>query len=69
MGPIWALGALVLVGVVYFLAARVSLRLALVERNDAPLWPPTGIAVFACLGLGPPGMASGRCDGVIVTLR
>ncbi len=43
---------LLLVGLAYYLAARVSLRLALVEENVTPLWPPTGIAVVAFFGLG-----------------
>jgi serine phosphatase RsbU (regulator of sigma subunit)/integral membrane sensor domain MASE1/anti-sigma regulatory factor (Ser/Thr protein kinase) len=43
---------LVLVGVAYYLAARVSLRLALVERNVTPMWPPTGIAVVAFYAFG-----------------
>jgi PAS domain S-box-containing protein len=41
-----------LVGAAYFLAAKLSLRLALVESNVTPLWPPTGIAVVAYLMLG-----------------
>lgn len=45
-------GTLLLVGAAYYLAARLSLRLALVERNVTPLWPPTGIAVVAFFGLG-----------------
>lgn len=36
------------VAVVYFLAARVGLQLALVRGQVTPLWPPTGIAL-ACL--------------------
>ncbi len=46
------LGALVLVGVAYYVGARVGLTLSLVERNVTPLWPPTGIAVAAFLVLG-----------------
>jgi serine phosphatase RsbU (regulator of sigma subunit)/integral membrane sensor domain MASE1/anti-sigma regulatory factor (Ser/Thr protein kinase) len=42
----------VLVGLAYYLAARLSLRLALVEENITPLWPPSGIAVVAFYGLG-----------------
>jgi PAS domain S-box-containing protein len=41
-----------MVGALYYLAARLSLRLALIERNVTPLWPPTGIAVVAFLLLG-----------------
>jgi serine phosphatase RsbU (regulator of sigma subunit) len=46
------LGALVLVGVAYYVGARVGLTLSLVERNVTPLWPPTGIAVAAFLVVG-----------------
>jgi serine phosphatase RsbU (regulator of sigma subunit)/integral membrane sensor domain MASE1/anti-sigma regulatory factor (Ser/Thr protein kinase) len=35
----------------YYLAAKFSLRLALIESNVTPLWPPTGIAVVAFLVL------------------
>ena len=42
----------VAVGVAYYVAARLGLRLALVAKNVTPLWPPTGIAVVAFLILG-----------------
>ncbi|MDP9341017.1 MAG: SpoIIE family protein phosphatase [Actinomycetota bacterium] len=41
-----------LVGVAYYVAARLGLKLALIQRNVTPLWPPTGIAVVALLVLG-----------------
>jgi integral membrane sensor domain MASE1/anti-sigma regulatory factor (Ser/Thr protein kinase) len=40
------------VAVAYYVAATLSLRLALVEENVTPLWPPTGIAVSAFLLFG-----------------
>jgi PAS domain S-box-containing protein len=43
---------LLLVGASYYVAASLGLRLALVEHNVTPLWPPTGIAVVAFLLLG-----------------
>jgi len=49
-----------LVGGAYYVAARLSLHLALIQKNVTPLWPPTGIAVVAFLLLGPevwPGVA------------
>jgi PAS domain S-box-containing protein len=55
------LGRALLVGLVYYVAARLSLRLALVGKNVTPLWPPTGIAVVAILILGRrmwPGIAA-----------
>jgi PAS domain S-box-containing protein len=41
-----------LVATAYYLAGRLSLRLALIEENVTPLWPPTGIALVAFLVLG-----------------
>jgi PAS domain S-box-containing protein len=43
---------IVLVAAAYYFSARLGLRLALIERNVTPLWPPTGIAVVAFLVLG-----------------
>src|SRR3989454_2432370 len=43
---------LVLVGGSYYIAATLGLRLALIEKNVTPLWPPTGIAVVAFLIFG-----------------
>ncbi|MGH2554526.1 MAG: MASE1 domain-containing protein [Actinomycetota bacterium] len=43
---------LILVAAAYYVAARLSLRLALIEENVTPLWPPTGIALVAFLVLG-----------------
>jgi PAS domain S-box-containing protein len=40
------------VAVLYYVTARLSLRLALVGENVTPLWPPTGIALVAFLVLG-----------------
>src|SRR5437879_9001023 len=51
---------LALVGVTYWVAARLSLNLALVHGQVTPLWPPTGIALVAILVLGrgvAPGIA------------
>src|SRR5207253_10485026 len=46
------LGKVIVVGAIYYVAARLSLRVALVHKNVTPLWPPTGIAVVAFLVLG-----------------
>lgn len=46
-------GRLLLLGLAYYLAARLSLELALVDRVITPIWPPTGIALVALLGFGP----------------
>ena len=42
------LGAIAL-GAAYYLAAQLSLQLALVGENITPLWPPTGIALVGFL--------------------
>jgi anti-anti-sigma factor len=46
-------GELVLVAVGYYVAARLSLRLSLVDEVVTPIWPPTGIALVALLRYGP----------------
>jgi PAS domain S-box-containing protein len=38
-----------LLGIAYYVAAQLSLRLALVGENITPLWPPTGIALVGFL--------------------
>ena len=47
-----AFAALVLVAAAYWVAARLSLNLALVRGQVTPIWPPTGIALVAILVLG-----------------
>jgi PAS domain S-box-containing protein len=49
---ILSLAQIVLVAVAYYVAARLSLRFALVQRNVTPLWPPTGIALVVFLLMG-----------------
>jgi integral membrane sensor domain MASE1 len=51
-GLVGPLIQVLLLAAVYYLAARLSLRLALIQRNVTPLWPPTGIAVVAFLLIG-----------------
>lgn len=41
-----------LLGLAYYLSARLSLQLALVNEVVTPIWPPTGIALVALLGFG-----------------
>jgi PAS domain S-box-containing protein len=43
---------ILMVGICYYVAGRLGLRLALIHRNVTPLWPPTGIAVVAFLLFG-----------------
>src|SRR6185295_17135676 len=49
---ITTLWQLALVAFAYWLAARLSLNLALVNGQVTPIWPPTGIAVVAILVFG-----------------
>src|SRR5437660_10441115 len=49
---LYDLAKLIAVGAIYYVAARLSLRLALVHKNVTPLWAPAGIAVVAFLVLG-----------------
>jgi signal transduction histidine kinase len=51
-GSLRALLKLALVAVTYWIAARLSLTLALVHGQVTPIWPPTGIALVAILVLG-----------------
>ncbi len=49
----WAYPArLVAIAVAYYVVARLGLRLSLVGESVTPLWPPTGLAVFALIGSG-----------------
>jgi len=50
--PAKALLQLALVALAYWVAARLSLNLALVHGQVTPIWPPTGIALVAILILG-----------------
>src|SRR5712691_7185429 len=47
-----ALLQMALVSLAYWIAARLSLNLALVHGQVTPIWPPTGIALVAILVLG-----------------
>ena len=38
-----------LLAVLYHLAARLGLRMAYVQANTSPVWPPTGIGLAALL--------------------
>src|SRR5205814_2067366 len=50
--PVQYLLQLALVALAYWLAARLSLNLALVHGQVTPIWPPTGIALVAFLLIG-----------------
>lgn len=50
----WAkyIGGVILLGIIYHLAARLGLLMANVQPNTSPVWPPTGIAIAALLLVG-----------------
>jgi len=55
---------------VYHLAARVGLKMAYVQINTSPVWPPTGIALAALLIFGTnvwPGISLGVLLGSLLT--
>jgi integral membrane sensor domain MASE1 len=55
---------------VYHLAARLGLRMAYVQINTSPVWPPTGIALAALLVFGSelwPGVTLGVLLGSLLT--
>gem|GEM_PF-5770551 len=60
LGPHWA--RVLVVGVVYYVAAVFGLLLAVDKTNASAVWPPSGIALGAVLLLGPrawPGIFAG----------
>lgn len=50
--PILYVGKIALIALLYWIAARLSLELALVRGQVTPIWPPTGIALVTLLLLG-----------------
>ncbi|HKV44661.1 MAG TPA: SpoIIE family protein phosphatase [bacterium] len=46
------IGTFVVLGIVYFAAAKLGLKLSFVHPSAAPFWPPTGIALAAILLFG-----------------
>lgn len=64
------LGQILALAIVYHLAVRVGLRLAYVQMNTSPVWPPTGIALAALLLFGYrlwPGITLGVLGGSLLT--
>jgi signal transduction histidine kinase len=60
----------ILLAIVYHLAARVGLSMAYIQSNTSPVWPPTGIALAALLILGLsrwPGITLGVLLGSLLT--
>ena len=50
--PVLAVLRILALAAVYHLAARLGLKLAYVQLNTSPVWPPTGIALAALLAFG-----------------
>ncbi|MBA4385662.1 MAG: hypothetical protein C0410_13065 [Anaerolinea sp.] len=46
------ISGVILLGIIYHLAARLGLLMANVQPNTSPVWPPTGIAIAALLLFG-----------------
>ncbi|MCK5054414.1 MAG: MASE1 domain-containing protein, partial [Anaerolineales bacterium] len=60
----------VLLAIVYHLAARLGLSMAYLQDNTSPVWPPTGIAIAALLFFGVsrwPGITLGVLLGSLLT--
>lgn len=60
----------ILLAIVYHLAARLGLKMAYVQINTSPVWPPSGIALAALLILGSnvwPGISLGVFIGSLIT--
>src|SRR5512136_634096 len=61
---------ILVLAVVYHLAARVGLKMAYVQANTSPVWPPTGIGLAALLIFGYrlwPGISLGVLAGSLLT--
>jgi signal transduction histidine kinase len=64
------LAKILVLAVVYHLAARVGLKMAYVQANTSPVWPPTGIGLAALLIFGVrfwPGISLGVFFGSLLT--
>jgi signal transduction histidine kinase len=64
------LAKILILAVIYHLAARVGLKMAYVQANTSPVWPPTGIGLAALLIFGYrlwPGISLGVLIGSLLT--
>jgi integral membrane sensor domain MASE1 len=64
------LAKILVLAVVYHLAARLGLKMAYVQANTSPVWPPTGIGLAALLLFGYrlwPGISLGVLIGSLLT--
>jgi signal transduction histidine kinase len=68
--PAIYLTKLLILAIIYHLAARLGLMMAYVQPNTSPVWPPTGIAIAALLLCGNdlwPGISMGVLLGSLLT--
>ncbi len=68
--PVSLLVKIVALAMLYHLAARLGLKMAYVQINTSPVWPPTGIALAALLIFGYrlwPGVSLGVLLGSLLT--
>lgn len=64
------LAKILILAIIYHLAARVGLKMAYVQANTSPVWPPTGIGLAALLIFGYrlwPGISLGLLIGSLLT--
>ena len=64
------LAKILLLAIIYHLAARVGLKMAYVQANTSPVWPPTGIGLAVLLIFGVrfwPGISLGVFIGSLLT--
>ncbi len=64
------LAQVIVLAVIYHLAARLGLKMAYVQANTSPVWPPTGIGLAALLIFGArlwPGITLGVLLGSLLT--
>ncbi len=64
------LGKILVLAIIYHLAVRLGLRMAYVQPNTSPVWPPTGISIAVLLLFGTnlwPGISLGVLLGSLLT--
>ncbi|HKR15643.1 MAG TPA: MASE1 domain-containing protein [Pyrinomonadaceae bacterium] len=68
--PVPLIAQVLLLGLIYFAAAKVGLSLASLHKNVTPVWPPTGIAIASLLLFGKrlwPGVFLGALAANVLT--
>lgn len=68
--PVPLIGQILVLGLVYFVAAKLGLSFASLHKNVTPVWPPTGIAIASLLIFGRrlwPGVFLGALAANVLT--